>query len=488
MSIVKRKASEAPTGTTIVGFMALGWDSTLGRLVKFNMEAFKGDKGDIGASIEIGLNNDTHYLVWRVAGAATWNNLVALSAITGPQGAAIEVSVQNNYIAYRYIGSVPWTNIVALNSLVGPQGEQGNGLTVKDRYNTLAALQAAITSPAEGDAYAVGSAQPYDIYIYGTSSGWVNHGPLSGADGANAYFYMAYASDSSGANFSLSESDSLPYWAWKSTTSPITTPAASDFTGLWRLRVPNASLTIAFTEAATKANIASGESLATMFGKIMKWFSSFGSFAWISELPFSALTGKPTTISGYGITDAYTKTEVDNKVSSVYHYVGSVANAAALPTTGMTNGDTYNLEDSGMNVAWNGTAWDSLGTTYSAATSSTAGLMPANDKAFVDFLTGYNSVSTIVSLPVTKMVVLAYLTASETLSLASTLANGRELHVKCHNSSASAITITLPTTTPFESKQPASTTDKASISLPAGTKCEISILAINSVYYIKTDA
>ena len=41
---------------------------------------------------------------------------------------------------------------------------------------------------------------------------------------------------------------------------------------------------------------------------------------------------KATTISGYGITDAYTKTEVDAKVASVYKYKGSVANEDALPT------------------------------------------------------------------------------------------------------------------------------------------------------------
>lgn len=70
---------------------------------------------------------------------------------------------------------------------------------------------------------------------------------------------------------------------------------------------------------------------------------------------------KATTISGYGITDAYTKTEVDAKVSSVYKYKGSVANEAALPTEGRVVGDVYNLEDTGMNVAWTGEGWDKLG-------------------------------------------------------------------------------------------------------------------------------
>lgn len=68
-----------------------------------------------------------------------------------------------------------------------------------------------------------------------------------------------------------------------------------------------------------------------------------------------------TTLAGYGIEDAYTKTEVDAKVASVYKYKGSVANEAALPTEGQVVGDVYNLEDTGMNVAWTGTNWDNLG-------------------------------------------------------------------------------------------------------------------------------
>ena len=68
-----------------------------------------------------------------------------------------------------------------------------------------------------------------------------------------------------------------------------------------------------------------------------------------------------TTLSGYGITDAYTKTEVDAKVASVYRYKGSVASESKLPTSGMVVGDVYDIQDTGMNVAWNGTAWDKLG-------------------------------------------------------------------------------------------------------------------------------
>ena len=85
----------------------------------------------------------------------------------------------------------------------------------------------------------------------------------------------------------------------------------------------------------------------------------------VSELS-STVAGKAdksTTLAGYGIEDAYTKTEVDAKVSSVYKYKGSVANEAALPQEDQVVGDVYNVEDTGMNVAWDGTKWDKLGST-----------------------------------------------------------------------------------------------------------------------------
>ena len=70
---------------------------------------------------------------------------------------------------------------------------------------------------------------------------------------------------------------------------------------------------------------------------------------------------KATTLAGYGITNAYTKDEVDEKVAGVYIYKGSVATQVDLPASGNRTGDVYNVESDGTNWAWNGTAWDNLG-------------------------------------------------------------------------------------------------------------------------------
>lgn len=81
-----------------------------------------------------------------------------------------------------------------------------------------------------------------------------------------------------------------------------------------------------------------------------------------------AKADKATTLAGYGIADAYTKTEVDAKVASVYRYKGTVSAYADLPSSGQEVGDVWNIETAdsahgikaGDNVAWNGTTWDAL--------------------------------------------------------------------------------------------------------------------------------
>ncbi len=67
-------------------------------------------------------------------------------------------------------------------------------------------------------------------------------------------------------------------------------------------------------------------------------------------------------------TSVYTKEEVDAKVASVYKFKGSVETVADLPTEGNIEGDVYNVKATGENYAWVAPAegeeaghWDDLG-------------------------------------------------------------------------------------------------------------------------------
>lgn len=76
--------------------------------------------------------------------------------------------------------------------------------------------------------------------------------------------------------------------------------------------------------------------------------------------------------TGGGTADSVDWSNIQNKpdvalksdLSTVYKYKGSKASFGALPETGNETGDVWNVEDTGMNYAWTGTAWDALGETF----------------------------------------------------------------------------------------------------------------------------
>lgn len=107
----------------------------------------------------------------------------------------------------------------------------------------------------------------------------------------------------------------------------------------------------------------------------------------ISDLQ-SKKADKATTLAGYGITDAYTKTQIDSKMTSALKYKGSYDTFAKLKdaVTNPENGDVYNIKNAGGigvfgtaikagdNVAYNAEAkgWDVLGGTTDLSAYATA--------------------------------------------------------------------------------------------------------------------
>lgn len=69
----------------------------------------------------------------------------------------------------------------------------------------------------------------------------------------------------------------------------------------------------------------------------------------------------PATLAGHGIQDAYTKSEIDSRLTSGMHYRGSVPSYSDLPSQDNVAGDFYNCLDTGNNYAWDGTEWDFVG-------------------------------------------------------------------------------------------------------------------------------
>ena len=95
-----------------------------------------------------------------------------------------------------------------------------------------------------------------------------------------------------------------------------------------------------------------------------------------TDIPMGDIFGMATS-GDAGLMSASDKEKLDSfeaasnyvlktDIASAYVYRGSVADKEHLPAADMQNGDVYNVETDGMNYAWNGERWDSLGATIGA--------------------------------------------------------------------------------------------------------------------------
>lgn len=110
---------------------------------------------------------------------------------------------------------------------------------------------------------------------------------------------------------------------------------------------------------------------------------------------------------------------------------------------------------------------------YLTVNSSATGLEWTNNRD-----KGVNTVTTLTSLPITKRLITASITANTTISLASNLDIGDELHIIVYNNSASSITQTLPNSGSYISLS------GDTIVIPSGTRIEINILCYVSNSYL----
>ena len=225
----------------------------------------------------------------------------------------------------------------------GPQGEQGvqgiqgptgKGFKVLGYYASVSALTASVKNAEAGDAYGVGTSEPYDIYIWdAVGKQWVNNGALQGAKGDTPVKGVDYFTESDISEMVQEVTDNLP-----EKLSP--TGDASE-------------TTVAFTQASDKTNIVTGETLKTLFGKIAKWFASLGSLAFkttadktdLSSDVQASLNKADSALQSYTETDptvpswakasskpTYTKSEVGlGNVENVKQY--SASNEPPYPVT-----------------------------------------------------------------------------------------------------------------------------------------------------------
>ena len=101
-----------------------------------SLKGQKGDQGSAGPAIELQIA--AGYVQYRISGTQQWTNLIAVSALTGPQGTpgasgtngtngqSVQLQVNENWIQWKLTGSSVWTNLVSLTTLTGPTGSTGS--------------------------------------------------------------------------------------------------------------------------------------------------------------------------------------------------------------------------------------------------------------------------------------------------------------------------------------------------------------------------
>ena len=104
-----------------------------------------------------------------------------------------------------------------------------------------------------------------------------------------------------------------------------------------------ASNIVSFTASTARENLKSGESHATLFGKIVKWFSDLKEVAFTGKIPWSDVTGKPSTYAPSSHTHDeryYTESEVNSIYSGIMqNLISGDENVTTKLSKNIANGD-----------------------------------------------------------------------------------------------------------------------------------------------------
>lgn len=153
----------------------------------------------------------------------------------------------------------------------GPRGAPGNGISG-------IALKNGTHAPGTSDVYTITltDGTTFDFEVY------------NGANGQGAGDMLASVYDPQGKRTDI-------YKYVDDAIGKIPTP---DVSGKLDKTGDGSNVTAAFTEATTRSNIATGEKLSVLFGKIAKWFGDLGSLAFKSTVAKSDLASDVQTSLG----------------------------------------------------------------------------------------------------------------------------------------------------------------------------------------------
>lgn len=90
------------------------------------LESVRGESGADGREVLLRVSGG--YIQWQYSGDASWQNLIAVSALTGANGtngedgAETAFRISDGYLQWQHVGDSSWTNLLALSEIAGTDG------------------------------------------------------------------------------------------------------------------------------------------------------------------------------------------------------------------------------------------------------------------------------------------------------------------------------------------------------------------------------
>ena len=305
------------------------------------------------------LNNSTWDL-WQCIGTDSWVNKGNIKGETGLKGA----DGINYYIHIRYSDKYDGTGFTASPTASSEYmgvyyGTSQTAPTNKQDYQWTSYVGASGTSAyvhimysenADGTGF-VSIPTPLCKYI-----GFYS-GPLSSPPANKSYYtWSEYVGKSGTGSGDMTAAEYAPSGVYGKVDHAINADNATNATNATNaVNATNATNATTATDATNASNLKKSDGITVDADTINAKLSKLNSDG---TLDFSNVGSKPTTLSGYGITDAYTKsntyskTEVDNKLDSWHKYNGSIEEQIANNTN--TDEDIYftNVDTSKAYELW----------------------------------------------------------------------------------------------------------------------------------------
>lgn len=139
--------------------------------------------GSEGEAWAVGSATDNDIYLWDVDTEA-WTNIGSMQGPAGPMGPAGQKGDTGDTGPQGPAGPKGDTGDTGPQGPKGDPGEDGTSFSVLGRYSTLDELMDAHPTGSEGDAWAVGSAENNDIYLWDVdTAAWTNIGSMRGPAG-----------------------------------------------------------------------------------------------------------------------------------------------------------------------------------------------------------------------------------------------------------------------------------------------------------------